>query len=245
MTDEQTAVPVDAERASAGEGRRAERAEQAAAFDAMGERYQEVFPARSGQLACAGWLLEQLPAGARVLDVGCGAGEPTAGQLADGGLRVLGVDLSEGMLAQARKAVPAAEFHRFDVVDLATGSAERLWGVPELGPAGAGTWDGAAAFFSLLMLPRAEIAVALGRIRELLRPGGLLALGMVEADLDNAPLPFLEQEIRVSGYLREELTALLERSGFTVEAVDSQSYAPAGSAQPPETQLYLRCRRTG
>ncbi|MGW4382838.1 class I SAM-dependent methyltransferase [Kitasatospora sp. NPDC004531] len=245
MTDEQIAVSADAERASAGEGRRAERAGQAAAFDAMGERYQEVFPARSGQLACAGWLVEQLPAGARVVDVGCGAGEPTARQLADGGLRVLGVDLSAGMLEQARKAVPEAEFRRLDVVDLATENAERLWGVPELGPAGAGAWDGAAAFFSLLMLPRAEIAVALGRIRELLRPGGLLALGMVEADLDDAPLPFLEQQIRVSGYLREELTGLLERSGFAVEAVDSQSYAPAGSAQPPETQLYLRCRRTG
>ncbi|MFF0388805.1 methyltransferase [Kitasatospora sp. NPDC004615] len=245
MTDEQTEVPADAERASAGERRRAERAGQAAAFDAMGERYQEVFPARSGQLACAGWLVEQLPAGAVVLDVGCGAGEPTARQLADGGLRVIGVDLSAGMLEQARKAVPEAVFHRFDVVDLATGNAEELWGVPELGPAGAGTLDGAAAFFSLLMLPRAEIAEALGRIRELLRPGGLLALGMVEADLDDAALPFLDQRIRVSGYLREDLTGLLERSGFAVEAVDSQSYAPAGSAQPPETQLYLRCRRTG
>ncbi len=244
VTDEQIVVPADAAGASAGEGRRAERADQAAAFDAMGARYQEVFPARSGQLACAGWLVEQLPAGARVLDVGCGAGEPTARQLVDGGLRVIGVDLSEGMLAQARAAVPEAEFHRLDVVDLATVDAEKHWGVPELGPAGAGALDGAAAFFSLLMLPRPEIAVALGRIRELLRPGGLLALGMVEAELDDTPLPFLDREIRVSGYPREELVGLVERSGFAVEAVDSHTYAPAGSALPPETQLYLRCRRT-
>ncbi|WP_099902146.1 class I SAM-dependent methyltransferase [Streptomyces sp. TLI_171] len=245
MTDEQTAVPADAARVAAAGPRRAERARQAAAFDAIGGRYQEVFPARSGQLDCGAWLLAELPAGALVLDVGCGAGEPTARQLAEGGLRVIGVDLSEGMLAQAAIAAPAAALHRLDVLDLASPAAEEQWGVPELGPAGAGSLDGAAAFFSLLMLPRPEIAEVLGRIRELLRPGGLLALGMVEADLDDAPLPFLGQEIRVSGYLREELTALLERSGFAVEAVDSQSYAPAGSAQPPETQLYLRCRRTG
>ncbi|MEU5385460.1 MULTISPECIES: class I SAM-dependent methyltransferase [Kitasatospora] len=245
MTDEQTAAAADADRASAAGVRRAERARQAAVFDTVGARYQEVFPARAGQLACGDWLLAELPAGARVLDVGCGAGEPTARQLAGGGLRVTGVDLSEGMLAQARAAVPGAGFHRMDVLDLGLESAGSLWGVPELGPDGNGSLDAATAFFSLLMLPRAEIAETLGRIRGLLRPGGLLALGMVEADLDDAPLPFLEQEIRVSGYLREELSGLLERGGFAVEAVDSQSYAPAGSAQPPETQLYLRCRRTG
>ncbi|MFF4344106.1 class I SAM-dependent methyltransferase [Kitasatospora sp. NPDC001540] len=245
MTDEQTTAAADADGASTAGARRAERARQAAVFDAIGGRYQEVFPARTGQLACGDWLLSELPSGARVLDVGCGAGEPTARQLAAGGLRVTGIDLSEGMLAQARAAVPAASFHRMDVLDLGLESAGTLWGAPELGLAGHGSLDAAAAFFSLLMLPRAEIAETLGRLRALLRPGGLLALGMVEADLDDAPLPFLEQEIRVSGYLREDLVALLEGAGFAVEAVDSQSYAPAGSAQPPETQLYLRCRRTG
>ncbi|BAJ30557.1 class I SAM-dependent methyltransferase [Kitasatospora setae] len=245
MTNEQSAAADNADRASAAGARRAERARQAAVFDAIGGRYQEVFPARAGQLASGDWLLAELPSGARVLDVGCGAGDPTARQLADGGLRVTGVDLSEGMLAQARAAVPAAAFHRLDVLDLGLESAGTLWGVPELGPEGNGSLDAATAFFSLLMLPRAEIAETLGRVRALLRPGGLLALGMVEADLDDAPLPFLEQEIRVSGYLREELAALLADGGFAVEAVDSQSYAPAGSAQPPETQLYLRCRRTG
>lgn len=245
MTDEQTAVPGGGAAASAADDRRAERARQAAAFDAIGARYQEVFPARSGQLGCGEWLLAQLPAGARVLDVGCGAGEPTARQLADGGLRVTGVDLSAGMLEQARAAAPGASFHRLDVFDLGTVRAEQVWGVPELGPDGAGSLDAATAFFSLLMLPRAEISEVLGRVRGLLRPGGLLAVGMVEADLDDAPLPFLDREIRVSGYLREELAGLLERSGFAVEAADSYSYAPAGSAVPPETQLYLRCRRTG
>ncbi|MGW1080485.1 class I SAM-dependent methyltransferase [Kitasatospora sp. NPDC002522] len=225
--------------------RRAARGRQAAAFDAIGPRYQEVFPARSGQLECGDWLLAELPAGARVLDVGCGAGEPTARQLAEGGLRVTGVDLSEGMLAQARAAAPTADFHRLDIVDLATERAGSAWGVPELGPSGAGTLDAAAAFFSLLMLPRAEIAEVLGGVRELLRPGGLLAVGMVEADLDDAPLPFLDQEVRVTGYLREELAGLLEHRGFAVERVDGRSYAPAGSAVPPETQLFLRCRRTG
>ncbi|GAA5008960.1 class I SAM-dependent methyltransferase [Kitasatospora paranensis] len=225
--------------------RRSERALQAVAFDAIGARYDEVFPDRSGQLASGSWLLERLEAGAPVLDVGCGTGGPTARQLADGGLRVTGVDLSDGMLAVARATVPGAEFHRLDMYDLATARAATAWGAPGLGPRGAGTFAAATAFFSLILLPRRDIAAVLGRIRTLLRPGGLLALGMVEADLDNAPLPFLGREVRMSGYVREDLTRTLGASGFTVESCTGHPYAPASTALPPEEQLFLHCRRSG
>ncbi|WP_354645033.1 class I SAM-dependent DNA methyltransferase [Kitasatospora camelliae] len=225
--------------------RRAERALQALAFDAIGARYGAAYPDRAGQLACGDWILRELPANSRVLDVGCGAGEPTLRQLVDGGLAVCGVDLSEGMLRRARAAVPGAALHRIDMYDLATPQAGRAWGVPELGPEGAGGFDAATAFFSLVLLPQGEIPVVLGRIRELLRPGGLLALSMVEADLDDAPLPLLGREVRVSGYLREELVQVLTRAGFAVESLAGHPYAPASTALPPEEQLFLCCRRLG
>nr|WP_254553079.1 class I SAM-dependent methyltransferase [Kitasatospora sp. MMS16-BH015] len=219
---------------------------QAVAFDAIGAAYGAAFPDKTGQLACGRWLLGALPAGSRVLDVGCGTGDPTVRQLAAGGLRVTGVDLSDGMLGLARRTAPeAAAYHRIDMYDLATPRADRAWGLPELGPAAAGRFDAATAFFSLILLPQREIPTVLGRIRTLLRPGGLLALGVVEADLDHAPLPFLGHEIRISGYLREELHQMLSRAGFTVEAQTGHPYAPASTTLPPEEQLFLCCRRTG
>lgn len=224
--------------------RRSERALQAVVFDSIGRRYDEVFPDRTGQLACGVWLLDELEPGARVLDVGCGAGDPTARQLASGGLRVTGVDLSDGMLAEARRRVPAAEFHRMDMYDLGTRRAVTAWDVPGLGPDGAGGFAAVTAFFSLVLLPRVEIAVVLRRLRTLLRPGGLLALGLAEADLDDAPLPFLGRELRISGYLREELAPLLAGAGYTLESCTCHPYAPASTVQPPEEQLFLRCRRT-
>ncbi|WP_348534289.1 class I SAM-dependent methyltransferase [Kitasatospora sp. GP82] len=225
--------------------RRTERALQAVAFDTIGARYGEAFPAKSGQLECGEWLLAELEPGAPVLDIGCGTGDPTIRQLTGGGLSVTGVDLSDGMLTLARRTAPAAAYHRMDMYDLGTERAVDAWGVPELGWQAAGTFAAATAFFSLILLPQDEIPVTLRRIRELLRPGGLLALGMVEADLDYAPLPFLGHEIRISGYLREELEQTLAGAGFAVESHSGHPYAPANTALPPEEQLFLRCRRTG
>lgn len=211
-----------------------DRTGQAEAFDAIGRQYDDAFPHKDGQVAAGRRLAEALPPGSRVLDVGCGTGVPTSRQLADAGHLVLGIDLSSGMLDLARKNVPAdhADFRQLDVAAL---RAE--------GPDGVGTFDGIAAFFALLMLPRAEIPYALRLLHGLLRPGGLLALSMVEADLDDAGIPFLGHTIRVSGYLREELRQVVRDAGFDILDEDTYSYAPASTDVPPEHQLFMHCRR--
>ncbi|MEV0437844.1 methyltransferase domain-containing protein [Streptomyces spectabilis] len=213
-----------------------DRTGQAEAFDAIGAAYDIAFPHKEGQLAAGKRLVAELPAGSRVLDVGCGTGLPTARQLTDAGHTVLGVDLSAGMLDLARGNVPppAAEFRRLDLADL------RIDGE---GPGTVGQFDGIACFFALLMLPREEIPSALRLLRSLLRPGGLLALSMVEADLDDAAIPFLGHVIRVSGYLRDELRQVVRDAGFDIAHEESYAYAPASTDAPPEHQLFLHCRR--
>jgi SAM-dependent methyltransferase len=209
-----------------------DRTGQAEAFDAIGDRYDEAFPHKEGQIAAGGWLTASLPAGSRVLDLGCGTGLPTARDLTAAGFQVTCVDLSPGMLELARRNVPQARFVRADVADLTGG-----------GPLPQGGFAAVATFFTLLMLPRAEIPVALGTLRDLLEPGGLLALGMVEADLDDVPIPFLGNTIRVSGYLRDELRHVVTDAGFEVIKEESYTYAPASTDVPPEEQLFLYCRR--
>jgi predicted TPR repeat methyltransferase len=211
-----------------------DRTGQATAFDAIGDRYDEAFPHKEGQLHAGEWLAETLPAGSRVLDLGCGTGLPTARQLVDSGFEVVGVDLSGRMVELAGQYVPGATFHQLDVADLRPG-----------GPVDLGRFGAVAAFFSLLMLPRAEIPLALRTVHELLVPGGLFAVSMVEADVDDFSIPFLGNTIRVSGYLREDLHKVIEEAGFEIVRESSYTYAPAIADVPPEEQLFLCCVRSG
>lgn len=201
---------------------------QAAAFDFIGERYDEAFPHKDGQIAAGRWLTARLEPGARVLDAGCGTGLPTALQLVEAGARVTGVDISTVMLRLARANVPEAEFMLQDFTELE----------PGFGP-----FDAVVAFFSLLMLPRAQIPVALARLHRVLRSGGLLALGMVEADVDDVPIPFLGVSVHVSGFFLEDLRQHAVRTGFEILEEHNLKYAPVSAQALPEIQQFLYCRK--
>jgi ubiquinone/menaquinone biosynthesis C-methylase UbiE len=204
-------------------------AAQARGFDAIGARYDEAFPHKEGQLACIDRLLTGLPRGARVLDAGSGTGLPTARRLVEAGCAVTCVDFSPAMLELARANVPEATFVLGDLLDL---------------PDHPDQYEAVAAFFSLLMLPRKKIDVALRLFHRVLAPGGRLALAMVEADVDDMPIPFLGNWLRVTGYSRDACRGVLERAGFEVEWEEVLTYVPEQAAMP-EVQLFALCRRVG
>jgi ubiquinone/menaquinone biosynthesis C-methylase UbiE len=59
------------------------------------------------------FLLAELSAGMRVLDLGCGEGTFT-GEIAAAGAHVIGADVAEAALRRARKRHPEVEFHRVE-----------------------------------------------------------------------------------------------------------------------------------
>jgi SAM-dependent methyltransferase len=191
---------------------------QAAAFDSIGEQYDDAFPHKSGQIIATQWVVDRLTPGARVLDVGCGTGLPTAGMLTESGLDVVGIDVSIEMLRLARRNVPAARFVAMDAMELD---------------------------FSLLMLRRSQIPQAVQRMRSVLRPGGVVAIGMVEGDLDYDTLSFLGQQVAVTAYPRPELEAAIRAQGLEVREVDVEEFEPASTEVPAERQVFLYCRVPG
>lgn len=204
----------------------ADTSRQAAAFDAIGERYDDAFPHKSGQIIATQWVIDRLPAGARVLDIGCGTGVPSAGMLAESGLEVVGIDVSTEMLALARRNVPGGRFIAMDVLELDSSLGE---------------FDAVTAFFSLLMLRRVDIPRVLRRVRAALRPGGIVAIGMVEGDFDYFPMSFLGQEVRVTAYPRPDLEAAIRAGGLHVREVDVEEFEPASAEVPAERQVFLYC----
>jgi ubiquinone/menaquinone biosynthesis C-methylase UbiE len=98
--------------------------------------------------------------GSRVLELGCGTGQVTAG-LAANGAKVVAVDRSSTMLDAARRRAPSAEFVKGDVVDRDT----------------EGGFDVVVLAFVLHELDDAAARVeALARARDALAPDGCIGI---------------------------------------------------------------------
>ncbi len=200
-------------------------------LERLGKVHERAFPRKEGQLAAGEWLVERLKPGARVLDVGCGTGVPTARQLADASFDVTGIDISADALEAARGEVPGARFLQHDILDM-----------PNVHPARGG-FDAIVAFFSLLMLPRAEIPTVLRRLHDMLKPGAYFLLSVIDTDLHGVPIQMLDCPLRATGYPGAELRALVGEAGFEVLDLRHLSYAAATPKAPPEVQLFVYCRR--
>ncbi len=78
-------------------------------------------PAATQEAAWLGRFVAGIPAGAEVLDIGCGTGQPIAQWLAQQGLVVNGVDSSAAMLAHARRLQPDQTWVQADMRGLQLG----------------------------------------------------------------------------------------------------------------------------
>jgi ubiquinone/menaquinone biosynthesis C-methylase UbiE len=195
------------------------------AFDQLADLYQGEHSHNPFQAALVERVSALLPAGSSILDLGCGTGVPTARILTGAGHQVVGVDISEGMLKLAREQVPAADFRRDDIAGL---------------PADYGTFQAVTAFFSLLMLSKADIEATLRKAAGWLSPGGHLAIGMVNFDADSAPFDFMGVPVTVSGYLEPDLKARIEEAGFTVLSIETVEFKPENG--PAESQIFALAR---
>jgi SAM-dependent methyltransferase len=105
------------------------------------------------------WLAD-LPPGGKVLDAGCGHGDPVITRLLERGFQVTGIDLSPEMLRCARERFPAVPFINLPVTQLEM-EAE---------------FDGACSLSSMLYLDPIDFFHAIYRLYRALKPGGLLFL---------------------------------------------------------------------
>ena len=105
-------------------------------------------------------FLEGLGPPGRILDLGCGAGDPIGGYLLERGFDLVGCDFSEAMIALARRQFPGADWR---VQDMRALDVE-------------GDFDGVLSWDAFFHLSPPEQRLLLPRLAGMIRPGGALLL---------------------------------------------------------------------
>lgn len=149
----------------------------------------------------------------RVCDVGCGPAQ-IARYLRDRGVDVLGLDLSAGMLAEARRLNPDLLFVQSSMFALGLGSE---------------TLGGIAAFYCIIHIPRAQVVAALAEMRRVLRPGGrlLITFHLGTENSHHEELFGRPVSLDVALFTIAEMAGYLQAAGFSVEeALERDPYAP-------------------
>ena len=189
-----------------------------AAYDALGEAYAHDYLAEPFfRKAFEGWL-GQMPAGGRVLEVGCGHGEPVAAALAAAGLRVTGIDPSGEMIDLAR-ARAAGEFRQMPLAELEEAAA----------------FDGACCFFSLLCMDPIELRVGLERLHRALKSDAPLLIVSGVPDLYTRTSPLRNVQGRTTWewtYDHEDMAAILQERGQWRVGTASLRYYDTDTLQP-------------
>jgi len=159
-------------------------------------------------------------------DMGCGPGH-VALYLHRHGVQVCGVDLSLAMVEQARRLTPGIEFLQGDMLALDT---------PD------GTWAGIAAFDSIIHIPRDDMARALGELRRVLRPGGILLLAFHIGDGTIHLDEWWGQRVCVDFFFfrSDEVAGYLRATGFEIEEIIEREPYPDVEHQSRRAYIFAR-----
>ena len=124
------------------------------------EKFKDEMDYKPFDRDCLGRLAHEVGSLGPICDLGCGPGQ-IARYLHRQGVDTLGVDLSPGMIAEARRLNPEIHFHQGDMLSL---------------PDPDNSWGGIAAFYCIIHIPRQQIVDALRGMKRVLKPGGVLLL---------------------------------------------------------------------
>ena len=170
-------------------------------YNTIAERYLAERRRDSEDVRLLSDFIKRLPAHARVLDAGCGAGIPIS-QILSERFYVTGVDFSEAQIELAKKNLPKATFLCEDMTKL---------NFPE------NTFDGVTSYYAIIHIPREEHLSLLANFHRMLKPCGLalLCLG-AEHLVDDIDENYLGTRMYWSHYDTETYLRMLGDCGFSI-----------------------------
>lgn len=147
-------------------------------------------------------FISLLPKKAKVLDAGCGPGRD-AEYMHEDGMDVTGIDISEGMVEEAKKRVPKITFKVMDMRSLTFKDA---------------TFDGIWAMASLFNIPKEEIPKVLKEFKRVLKPDGIVFIAVKEGEGEKIikKPKYNHEPIYMVFFNQQELEEFLTDAGFEI-----------------------------
>lgn len=178
-------------------------------YDAVAHTYLSLFGSelegkpmdRALLTAFAEIVLDRLRGGL-IADIGCGPGHVTS-YLAELGLDVIGIDLSEEMVALARRSYPASEFRQGSMTALEL-SDQSLTAI--------------VAFYSIIHIPDSYLPAVFAEFFRVLRPGGLSLIAFQVGDEEHHLAEWHGHPVNMDAYLRQPnaVVKCMEEAGLVV-----------------------------
>jgi len=161
-----------------------------------------------------------------VCDMGCGPGQ-VARYLYQHGVQVCGLDLSLEMVVRARRLNPGIDFQQGDMLALDVEDE---------------TWAGITAFYSIIHIPRRDVARALRELRRVLQPGGLLLLTFHIGDEVKHLEEWWGYKVSVDFlfFRSDEMDGYLKSAGFEVEEIIERDPYPNVEHQSRRAYIFAR-----
>ncbi len=226
------AAPVVDRDSVLSEGGPARDARVRASYDAVAERYADHLVDEVSGLPFERWLLDRVAAhadGGPVVEVGCGPGHVTA-YLAEAGADATGIDLSPGMIEQARARFPDGTYEVGDLRQL-------------MRPTTATGWSAVLGWYSLIHLAASELPDAIASLSRPLASGGWLVLGMHAGTAVRHHAVWFDVPIDLDFVFNEpeDIVALVEAAGL----VDVEWYrrGPLTARGETTNRLYVVARK--
>lgn len=164
-----------------------------------------------------------------VWDFGCGPGQTTQ-YLADLGVAISGMDLSQKLLEQARVLHPGIQFRKGDMLDLDFDN-ESIAGI--------------VSFYAIVHFTKKQVEKAFQEIFRVLKPGGIFLLAFHVGDETIRLTEYCGKEVDIDFmfFTTDFITRCLHRVGF--KRMDVMEREPYPNVEYPSRRAYVFALKQG